>query len=183
LGAGSKMTEALQSEQAKRENAFPAANASVNNITQNASELLRDLEALKNHPGRSNITGLTNGANTPNISADARNAVALLDRIKSQGTLSTLNALRAASEGTGASGLRITNKDVGLLEQAFGTLNPSQSTTEMKKSIQNAIDKIKNITGNVTQEFNDKYAYRGAKAPTLSTPTAPGVDTSNPWLK
>jgi hypothetical protein len=184
LGAGSKAQQ-LQTEQeikrqdiaptaaattqAARETAFPAANASVNNITQNASELLRDLEALKNHPGLSNITGLINATNTPNISPDARNAAALLDRIKSQGTLSTLNALRAESEGTGAAGLRITNKDVGLLEQAFGTLNPSQSTPEMKKSIQNAIDKIKNITGNVTQEFNDKYSYRGAKAPEVGT--------------
>jgi len=182
LGAGSVVQKAQIEEQAKRENALPAAKATINNVVGDINDTLKAMQDLKNHPGLSRITGLT--TNTPDISDQSRNARALLNQIKASGALDKLKELRSESTG-GSSSLRITNKDVGLIEDAFAALDTKQSTPAMQASIQKGIDALKRIGGNLTQQYEDTYSYRGEKAPSITTPnsTAPGVDKSNPWLK
>ena len=183
LGAGSKMAEGLQSEQVKRENSLPAAKATINNVVGDINETLKAMQELKNHPGLEKITGLTAGV-TPDFSDESRNARALLSQIKASGALDKLKELRSESTG-GNSSLRITNKDVGLIEDAFAALDTKQSTPAMQTSIQKGIDALKRIGGNLTQQYEDTYSYRGEKAPQITAPssTTPGVDKSNPWLK
>jgi hypothetical protein len=182
LGAGSIAQKAQIEEQAKRENALPAAKATINNVVGDINDTLKAMQDLKNHPGLSRITGLT--TNTPDISDESRNARALLNQIKASGALDKLKELRSESTG-GNSSLRITNKDVGLIEDAFAALDTKQSTPAMQASIQKGIDALKRIGGNLTQQYEDTYSYRGEKAPSITTPnsTAPGVDKSNLWLK
>jgi len=182
LGAGSVAQKAQIEEQAKRENALPAAKATINNVVGDINDTLKAMQDLKNHPGLSRITGLT--TNTPDISDESRNARALLNQIKASGALDKLKELRSESTG-GNTSLRITNKDVGLIEDAFAALDTKQSTPAMQASIQKGIDALKRIGGNLTQQYEDTYSYRGEKAPSITTPnsTALGVDKSNPWLK
>ena len=184
---GGLAQKAQVEEQAKRENALPAAKATINNVVGDINDTLRAMQELKNHPGLSSITGLTAGI-TPDISDDSRDARALLNQIKASGALDKLKELRSESTG-GNTSLRITNKDVGLIEEAFAALDTKQSTPAMQNNIQKGIDALKRIGGNLTQQYEDTYAYRGEKSPSIqsnyvspskdNTPTAKGSTYSN----
>jgi hypothetical protein len=164
----------------KRESVLPQATQSVKATEQNADSLIADLQALKDHAGLSGITGFIAGRTT-NLSGPARSAQADFNKIKAQGTLGVLTALRAASKTGGALG-NTSDKDVQLLGNAFGALDQTQNTEDFKKKLDDAIYATQRAKQNAREAYDSTYEYK-TTAPGRPAPANNAVDTSNPLLK
>jgi hypothetical protein len=135
---------------------------------------------LANHPGLNGITGLIYGR-TPAITAEAREANALLEKIMARGGFQELAAMRDASPTGGALG-NISDREGAYLRQAFGALNPTQSTESFRRAIIEMADRMPALRDRVQEAFDMTYEYRqnqgGARKP-----AGDGVDSSNPLLR
>jgi hypothetical protein len=184
---GNLAQKAQVEEQAKRENALPAAKASISNVLSNFQDTIKDINELKNHEGLDSITGPIN-SRTFNYSDKSNEAQALLNRIRSSGALEKLTELRNEST-SGGTNLRITQGEFKTVTDAFAALDQAQPTPAMKKNLEKAANILTRISGNLSQQYEDTYAYRGEKAPTIqsnyvspskdNTPTAKGSTYSN----
>lgn len=169
----------------KRESVLPQATQSVKATEQNADSLIADLQALKDHAGLSGITGFIAGRTT-NLSGPARSAQADFNKIKAQGTLGVLTALRAASKTGGALG-NTSDKDVQLLGNAFGALDQTQNTEDFKKKLDDAIYATQRAKQNAREAYDSTYEYKttvpGKPAPdanVITNPQYPGFSIGKP---
>jgi hypothetical protein len=145
-------------ERANREKTFPKANAAIQQVESTASTLEGDLRRLANHPGLSGITGLIAGR-TPAVTAAAREAQALFDKILARGQFNELSAMRAASPTGGALG-NVSNVEGERLRQAFGALNQTQSTDSVKRELARIADETSAFKQRMRSAFDDTYDYR-----------------------
>ena len=161
----------------KRESVLPQATQSVKATEQNADSLIADLQALKDHAGLSGITGFIAGRTT-NLSGPARSAQADFNKIKAQGTLGVLTALRAASKTGGALG-NTSDKDVQLLGNAFGALDQTQNTEDFKNKLDDAIYATQRAKQNAREAYDSTYEYKsgGTSAP-AAPPNKPAATLS-----
>jgi len=156
----------------RRESVLPQATQSVKATEQNADSLIADLQALKNNVGLSGITGFFAGQ-TPNLSGPARSAQADFNKIKAQGTLGVLTALRASSKTGGALG-NTSDKDVQLLGNAFGALDQKQNTEDFKNKIDDAIYATQRAKHNAREAYDMTYEYK------TTAPSSPATAPSRP---
>lgn len=156
----------------KREAVYPKQTQAISAIEDNAQGLIKDLEALRDHPGLSGMTGLVAGR-TPNLTGNAREAQALYDKVVSKGTLGVLTALRQASPTGGALG-NVSDKDVALLRSSFGALAQTQNTSSVKKAINDVIEDVKGMQRRAREAYDLTYEYRKGK--TTSAPESDWKD-------
>lgn len=133
--------------------------------------LRRAAEQLKNHDGVSAITGLF-GANTPDLSDNARNAAAQLNTLKSQVAIGVLQAMRDASKTGGAVG-SMTQQEWPILMNKIASLERNQSTEQFKKSLQDIIDFTNQSEARLQQGFDRKYGTGATKQAYPDNPNAP----------
>jgi hypothetical protein len=159
----------------KREASYPQATGAVKSTEQNVDSLIVQLEKLKANPGLEGITGLIAGR-TPNLTSDARSAQADLKKIKAEGTLGVLTALRAASKTGGALG-NTSDKDIALLENAFGAFDQTQDTADFQAKIDQAIHMLQRTKQNARETYDLTYQYKSA-APETAPRSAPAAVNS-----
>ncbi len=157
-------------ERANREKIFPKANAAIQQVESTASTLEGDLRRLANHPGLSGITGLIAGR-TPAVTAAAREAQALFDKILARGQFNELSAMRAASPTGGALG-NVSNVEGERLRQAFGALNQTQSTDSVKRELARIADETSAFKQRMRSAFDDTYDYRQQERGQQTAPAA-----------
>lgn len=159
----------------KREMMFPVATQAVETFEAKTDQLEKDLEALKNHPGLSSITGLVAGR-APAVTKDGRAAQALYDKIVARGGFKELQDMRAASPTGGALG-NVSNQEGTQLRQSFAAIDRRQDASDVQSAIDQAVTDLKGSKQRVRDAYEMTYEYkapRGSKAP----PKAPGAGGS-----
>ncbi|MFA5186978.1 MAG: hypothetical protein WC551_10900 [Patescibacteria group bacterium] len=176
LGASGKVSSVAGSsglspkEIQKREAKYPVATSSVKATTAEIDKLISDLKTLKLHKGVSGITGLVYGR-TPNVTAEARAAQAVFDKIMARGGFSELQKMRAASPTGGALG-NVSDVEGRYLRQAFAALDKTQDTKDFKDQITSTIDELTASKQRITDAYDLDYEYRSNKA---AAPTTSGA--------
>lgn len=144
---------------AKLDQAYPQAVRTTQNTLTNFDQDIADLEALIKDPGLKSISGIY-GANTPNVSAEARRAKALFDKIKSGAGLSALLAIKAASPMGGALG-NVSNQEGEKLEKSVAAFAQNQDYADLKRALYTYLVDVKIAKQNVLDAFDEAYSYRG----------------------
>jgi hypothetical protein len=164
----------------KREANYPIATQSIKTIETNSAEFAKQIRDLANHPGLSGITGLVYGR-TPNITPEARRAQAMYDQITAKGGFQMLQALRDASKHGGALG-NISNQEGQQLKAAFGALNKTQDTADVKATLLDLANQVEGASQRARETYNSTYEYRSERRGNAPAP-ADAVDTNNPLLR
>jgi hypothetical protein len=142
----------------KREAAYPRATLSVKTIEANTDSLIKDLQALREHPGLSGITGAIE-SRLPSFGPATTAAEALFDKIQARGTFATLQAMREASKTGGALG-NVSNFEVKKLESAFAGLDRRQGTQSFQQVIDAAIAELEGTKTRIREAYDEEYSYR-----------------------
>lgn len=150
---------------AAREKAYPKVTASLNSFEAKTEDLIELMESLKNDPGLDRIIGPIQ-ALTPTMTKTAGTAEAKLKQILAQGQFRELAAMRVNSPTGGALG-NVSNFEVQALQNAFAALDPTQSEESFRRSLDLAIQQLRDSTDIVRQSYEDEYDYRlgGGAAP------------------
>lgn len=148
-----------QKTRAQREKAFPKASAAYRSATNDIDTLIRDLRDLAAHPGLPAITGGVEGR-LPSVSKDATAAQAKLDKILAKGQFRSLQALRDASPTGGAVG-NVSDAEGKALRDSFGALSQTQQDEDFRDQIEDVIADLEFSKRNITQAYDEEYAYRG----------------------
>lgn len=160
----------------KREAAFPKATSAVKSFEANSESFVKDLEALRNHPGLSNITGVIAGR-TPSFTREGRAAQALYDKIVAKGGFQALQSLREASTTGGALG-SVSNQEGKQLVQSFAAIDQRQDAPDVQAAIDQVIAEVKGTQARVREAYDMTYEYKGRRGGTAApapAPAAPGV--------
>jgi hypothetical protein len=151
-------TELPPKVRAKREELYPKATTAVNSAIRDIDNQIALAKRLRDHPGLGAITGSID-AITPNIRDVATSAQSDYNTLLSQGTLSSLTRLRAASETGGALG-NVSNQDTNLLRDSVGSLSQSQGKEALQNNLNQYISDLEFARDNVQNAYNETYAYR-----------------------
>jgi hypothetical protein len=151
-------TELPPKVRAKREELYPKATTAVNSAVRDIDNQIALAKRLRDHPGLGAITGSID-AITPNIRDVATSAQSDYNTLLSQGTLSSLTRLRAASETGGALG-NVSNQDTNLLRDSVGSLSQSQGKEALQSNLNQYISDLEFAKDNVQNAYNETYAYR-----------------------
>jgi hypothetical protein len=160
----------------KREAALPAATQSIKGFEAKSDSFIRDLEALRDHPGLEGITGAVYGR-TPSVGKDSSAAQALYDKVVAKGGFQALQDLRDASKTGGALG-NVSNQEGKQLSASFAAIQRTQSADDVKAAINQAIADIEGAKTRTREAYDSTYSYKRPAAA-----AGGGVDTSNPLLK
>lgn len=151
-----------QKTRAAREKAYPKASAAYRSATNEIDTLIRDLRDLAAHPGLPSITGGVEGR-LPSVSKDATAAQAKLDKILAKGQFRSLQALRDASPTGGAVG-NVSDAENKALRDSFGALSQTQQDEDFREQIEDVIKDLEFSKRNITQAYDEEYAYRGEES-------------------
>jgi hypothetical protein len=151
---------------AKREEAFPKASAAYRTAVNDIDTLINQLETLKTMPGLKAITGGVEGR-TPSFFKEATAAQAQLDKILAKGQFRSLQALRDASPTGGAVG-NVSDAEGKALRDSFGAFNQAQQDEDFVGQIDDTIADLRFSKQNITQAFDDEYAYRSKGKPSTT---------------
>ena len=161
----------------KREAAYPGATSAVKSIEDSTDNLIKDLQALRDHPGLGQITGIAAGR-LPAVTSAGRAAEALYDKVLAKGGFQMLQDLRNASKTGGALG-NISNQEGTQLKNAFAAISRTQDAADVRNAIDGAIANAQGSKARVREAYDTTYEY---KTGTSAAPTS-GVDASNPLLR
>ena len=144
----------------KLDQAYPKAAQSLQSAATSLDQDIADVTNLIQDPGLAKITGLVGGS-TPNVSADARRAQALLDKIMSGAGFSALQAMRDASPTGGALG-NVSDKEGSKLEKSVAAFAQTQDYNDFRKALRDYLIDLQVAKDNVQSAFDETYSYRGA---------------------
>ena len=154
----------------KREAALPQATSAVRGFEAKSASFVKDLSALRNHPGLSEITGFAAGR-VPGLTADGRAAQALYDKVVAKGGFQALQDMRDASKTGGALG-NVSNQEGKQLTAAFAAIDRKQDVKDVQSAIDTAIGDIEGAKVRMKEAYDMTYAYK-AGAPATATNTPP----------
>ena len=147
-----------QKTRAARDKAFPKASAAYRSAVNDIDTLIQDLRDLRAHPGLPAITGGVEGR-TPSFFPKATSAQAQLDKILAKGQFRSLQALRDASPTGGAVG-NVSDAEGKALRDSFGAFSQAQQDEDFIDQIDDTISDLEFSKKNITQAYDDEYAYR-----------------------
>ena len=160
-------TGVAPAEIAKREAAFPKASSAFTAATSEIDSLIADLGKLAKAPGLSSILGGVEGR-LPSVRGNATNAQVLYDAIMSRGAFRELQAMRDSSPTGGALG-QVTEKELAMLQSAFGALGQIQSEKSFVDNVKEVVRKLEASKKNIADEYNATYSYRQSAGGTRKT--------------
>jgi hypothetical protein len=159
----------------KREAAFPQATSAIKGFEIKSDSFVRDLVALRNHPGLSQITGALFGR-TGSISREGSAAQALYDKVLAKGGFQALQDIRDASKTGGALG-NISNQEGKQLTASFAAIDRRQGEDDVKAAIDQAIEDVQGAKTRMREAYDTTYDYKSGK-PTPAA-TKGGATVSN----
>lgn len=160
----------------KREAALPAATSAVKGFESKSESFVKDLKALRNHPGLSEITGFVAGR-IPGLTAEGRAAQALYDKVVAKGGFQALQDLRDASKTGGALG-NVSNQEGKQLTASFAAIDRRQDAKDVQAALDAAIADVEGARTRMREAYDDTYRYkteRGGAAPAKSAPDPLGI--------
>ncbi len=160
----------------KREAALPAATSAVKGFETKSDSFLKDLKALRDHPGLSEITGFVAGR-LPGLTADGRAAQALYDKVVAKGGFQALQDLRDASKTGGALG-NVSNQEGKQLTASFAAIDRRQDAKDVQAALDTAIADVQGARTRMREAYDDTYRYkseRGGAAPAKAAPDPLGI--------
>lgn len=125
--------------------------AARDSMASDLDRLGSSAEELMNHPGLDAITGVL-GSRTPNLTDNARNAAAKLDKLKSQVGFTVLQNMRNNSKTGGALG-NVSDNEGKRLENNLAALDRAQSYEEYKKELANIVNYVKEAKARVSHAW------------------------------
>jgi hypothetical protein len=157
----------------KREAAYPQATAAVKTVESSTDGLIQNLQALRDHPGLNQITGIAAGR-LPAITAEGRAAQALYDQVVAKGGFQVLQDMRNASKTGGALG-NISDKEGSQLKSAFAAIDRKQNAGDVRKAIDEAISNAEAVKSRYREAYDMTYDYKAGNAPSAAPAAAPAV--------
>ena len=154
----------------KREAALPQATTAVTGFEKKTDSFVKDLIALRDHPGLSEITGIAAGR-MPGITASGRAAQALYDKVVAKGGFQALQDLRDASKTGGALG-NVSNQEGKQLVSSFSAIDRRQDAADVRSALDQAIGDVQGARTRLREAYDMTYSYKGSDAP---TPRSPGA--------
>lgn len=142
----------------KREAALPAATQAVKGFEAKSDSFIRDLEALRDHPGLEGITGAVYGR-TPSVGKESSAAQALYEKVMAKGGFQALQDLRDASKTGGALG-NVSNQEGKQLSSSFAAIQRTQSADDVKAAINQAIADIEGAKTRTREAYDATYSYK-----------------------
>ena len=169
----------------KREAALPQATSAVTGFENKANSFVKDLIALRDSPGLSEITGIAAGR-LPGITDAGRKAEALYNKVVAKGGFQALQDLRDASKTGGALG-NVSNQEGKQLTASFSAIDRRQNAADVKLAIEQAIGDVQGASTRMREAYDSTYAYKTpAAAPAVGQPPAivnpqfPGFSIAKP---
>jgi hypothetical protein len=153
----------------KREAAYPQATSSVKGFETKSTAFIKDLEALRNHPGLSSITGIAAGR-LPGLTADGRAAQAIYDKVVAKGGFQALQDMRDASKTGGALG-NVSNQEGKQLTASFAAIDRRQEAKDVQAAIDQAIADIQGSQTRMREAYESTYSYKSGGGGAPSAPT------------
>lgn len=168
----------------KRNADYPAATAAIKGVESKSDAFVKDLKALRDHPGLGEITGMLAGRVNAALSKDGRAALALYDKVTAKGGFQALQDMRAASKTGGALG-NVSNQEGKQLVSSFAAINRTQDAADVQAALDTAIGDVEGAKARMREAYDSTYAYKNrAAAPAAPAANAAGgVDINNPLLK
>jgi hypothetical protein len=151
-----------------REAALPQATAAVKGFASKSESFVKDLLALRDHPGLSQITGIAAGR-LPGITADGRAAQALYDKVVAKGGFQALQDMRDASKTGGALG-NVSNQEGKQLTASFAAIDRRQDAPDVQAAIDEAVASIEGAKVRMREAYDSTYAYKAGSAPAAAAP-------------
>lgn len=155
----------------KREAALPAATSAVKGFESKSDSFIKDLKALRDHPGLSEITGFAAGR-LPGITDAGRAAQALYDKVVAKGGFQALQDLRDASKTGGALG-NVSNQEGKQLTASFAAIDRRQNADDVRAALDTAIADVEGARTRMREAYDDTYKYKNA--PRGAAPAAPAA--------
>ena len=145
----------------KREAAYPAATQAMRGFEAKSAAFIKDLIALRDHPGLSEITGFAAGR-LPGLTADGRAAQALYDKVVAKGGFQALQDMRDASKTGGALG-NVSNQEGKQLTASFAAIDRRQDAKDVQSAIDQVIGDIEGANTRMREAYDATYAYRAGR--------------------
>jgi len=142
----------------KREAALPQATSAIKGFESKSDAFVKDLEALKKHPGLDQITGIIAGR-APALTADGRAAQALYDKVVAKGGFQALQDLRDASKTGGALG-NVSNQEGKQLTASFSAIDRRQDAKDVRAAIDQAIGDVQGAKTRMREAYDATYQYK-----------------------
>ena len=155
----------------KRESVYPTATSAVKGFEAKSEAFIKDLKALRNHPGLSSITGIAAGR-LPGMTAEGRAAQALYDKVVAKGGFQALQDLRDASKTGGALG-NVSNREGQQLTASFAAIDRRQDAPDVQAAIDGAIAGVEGARIRTREAYDDTYSYKSSGG---NTPAAPATN-------
>jgi hypothetical protein len=152
----------------KREATYPQATQAVKGFESKSESFIKDLEALRDHPGLSQITGFVAGR-VPGVTAEGRAAQALYDKIVAKGGFQALQDMRDASKTGGALG-NVSNQEGKQLVASFAAIDRRQDAPDVQAAIDQAINDIRGSQTRMREAYDETYSYRTQGAAPAAAP-------------
>jgi hypothetical protein len=147
----------------KREAAFPQATSVIKGFESKSDSFVKDLKALRDHPGLSQITGLIAGR-APALTAEGRAAQALYDKVVAKGGFQALQDLRDASKTGGALG-NVSNQEGKQLTASFAAIDRRQDARDVQAAIDDAIGSVEGAKTRMREAYDSTYSYKAGSTP------------------
>jgi hypothetical protein len=154
----------------KRESVYPTATSAVKGFESKSEAFIKDLKALRNHPGLSSITGIAAGR-LPGVTAEGRAAQALYDKVVAKGGFQALQDLRDASKTGGALG-NVSNREGQQLTASFAAIDRRQDAPDVQAAIDGAIAGVEGARIRTREAYDDTYSYKNPAGQAASSPAA-----------
>jgi len=143
----------------KFEQAYPKSASALRTSVTNMDNDLAALEQLIKDPGLKLISG-TFGAKTLNLSAEAKRAQSLFDRVKAGAGLAALVELKQSSPAGGALG-NVSNQEGNTLRESRGEFSQDQEYKDLRNALIRYYNVLERSKANIIAAFDDTYSYRG----------------------
>ena len=158
-------------EMVKRNAAYPKASAAYRNASRQIDQQIADLTALKKSPGISGMVGPLD-SRLPSLLPSTTAAEALYEKILSRGQFAALQEMRNNSPTGGALG-QVSDWEGRALRDSVAALRKGQGENSFKAAIDTYIADLQASKGNISQAYEDTYAYRnGGQQSSSGAPAA-----------
>ena len=154
----------------KRESVYPTATSAVKGFEAKSESFVKDLKALRDHPGLSSITGILAGR-IGGVTADGRAAQALYDKVVAKGGFQALQDLRDASKTGGALG-NVSNREGQQLTSSFAAIDQRQDAKDVRAAIDGAIAGVEGARIRTREAYDDTYSYKNPAGQVTPSPAA-----------
>jgi len=157
------LAELPPKEVQKREAAFPQATSAIKGFEIKSDSFVRDLIALRDHPGLSQITGIAAGR-LPAVTGAGRAAQAMYEKVIAKGGFQALQDLRDASKTGGALG-NVSNQEGKQLAASFSAIDRKQDAGDVRAALDQAIADVQGSRTRMREAYDATYQYKSGNAP------------------